>query len=1295
MEDASAVTVKDEGGDEEESEDVSEHSTKKTENSANKSAKDDSTDRDGLFRCLDCGEAFEEEAAYQEHQHEHTHDGPIVCLDSDSQLDGLLVSESGGQRTLCCALCGRKFADSRGFYSHQVKHRNEALKQSTPVLQSTPDQSSGVAKQYVYECEDCGKSYTSMGSFISHTRSHKQASKSVFHELAHLKKKSFECQTCGRCYSRASALDAHRRCHEVKLIPKSRKRGAEKRPPAEEPAIATEDSNKASEQIHGAQENLFGCSCGKTFRAQSGLKTHQRFSHNDKCSPEKLKRKPKKFDCSECEKTFSSYAGMLCHQRYHMKRGGSGGKRFPCEECGKVFTTLTFYYKHQRLAHTEETPAKSFLHQVCQLQKKAFECQECGLRFSRASALQSHQLCHHYVFGGTEKESQTQTSPLPQHKLLLDNKTETEIFALGAIVYPQDTPQTPVTERDSSFYETDGDAEADGTDDVNVEVISVSTSDGSVRDEEESLQELNPDLELLCESDQDGKEEVDAVLCQTEYFSSTLKSKPEIDLKIVQIDFLPFEGEGAQTEKVQEQDPPKRFNCPECYRWFTSAASLRSHKLWHRVDGKKLWSPENDIFKCNVCGFDTTHRKTYHNHMRKHDGRKPHKSILYQLAGLQKNSFKCEVRGLRAHKWQAHSQGKKVKSKGTLAESRDSVAINNLDTKGNELVNESKDLVTENKGTVVKTEHFVTKSKNAVGRRRKKGRPGFKSIPCVDCGKRYSSSGALYNHKKICGVLKQEVKPGMAEVVAEEPSSPTRLYEQTIKCLFKCDKCGKAFPTEEQLGAHKDLAKSRPHSCALCCRGYWTETQLQQHLAWHDEVRRRLPTELRYRLSASVSTGPAKVNVPLPDLKAKSSLKPPPTPPSRPQNSHKCQHCGKAFLSPGALHKHEAQHDSDGSYRCSLCPRTFSEIRDLIDHHQELKLASMRCQDCGQQFTRWEAFKTHLRKHVLEEAMAEEEERRQSIKRALETNRSNSNVESAAPEKKQKKNDDGDYEENSDVDVEGDEEDEEFFDSSWQVRPSEIVTVRPRVAMLSEEEKPVFSSSHRVYACSICGKVYSYLESFRNHQKTHEKEEKKQPTENKCPDCGKVFARPSLLVTHLKVHRPPVPMEPSTLKCDQCVKNFNSLQTYLIHMDLHKQKPFWCLACAKGFRDELSLDKHLQGHNLRRHKCDICEKSFRVPAELRYHYNTHTGAKPYKCTLCKKNFSQLGNLITHRKKHVGVYVGASKTPLGPRNHQFAGRRRVTEMKRLVFTGMGSTEEAEVIDTLQEEEEEGGRRGGGY
>ncbi|CDQ70782.1 unnamed protein product [Oncorhynchus mykiss] len=619
-----------------------------------------------------------------------------------------------------------------------------------------------------------------MGSFISHTRSHKQASKSVFHELAHLKKKSFECQTCGRCYSRSSALDAHRRCHE---------------------------------------------------------------------------RKPKQFDCSECEKTFSSYAGMLCHQRYHMKRGGSGGKRFPCEECGKVFTTLTFYYKHQRLAHTEETPAN-------------FKCEVCGKCFSRMSALHSHQQQH----------PKSKAHPCPDCEKTYSN-------ASGLYNHRKSCHAPTPTQDENGNHRC--------------ELCSKSFRMFSslLRHQSQTLKAATintTDLKYKCKECERSFAVVGALNFHKRIHVLGHKSKVKPKLKF-QVAANPEEPK--QPKKV-EQTTKGQFCCPECGRHLQGDPSMT-------VSIEEV--PEQPA---------TSHSKSEVIPLKK----PKLKSNLHQCPHCDMSFLK--VRGLRAHKWQAHSQGKKVKSKGTLAESRDSVAINTLATKENELVNESKDLVTENKGT------------NAVGRR-KKSRPGFKSIPCVDCGKRYSSSGALYNHKKICGVLKQEVNPGIAEVVEEEPSPPTRLYEQTIKCLFKCDKCGKAFPTEEQLGTHKDLEKSRPHSCALCCRGYWTETQLQQHLAWHDEVRRRLPTELRYRLSASVSTGPAKLNVPLPDLKAKSSLKPLPTPPSRPQNSHKCQHCGKAFLSPGALHKHEAQHDSDGSYRCSLCPRTFSEIRDLIDHHQE------------------------------------------------------------------------------------------------------------------------------------------------------------------------------------------------------------------------------------------------------------------------------------------------------------------------------------------------------------------------
>ncbi|XP_039973817.1 zinc finger protein 91 isoform X1 [Xiphias gladius] len=1490
-------------------------------NSVGQSAEDTANYRVGVFCCQDCGEAFREEAAYLEHRNQHLQESIYL----DDQLDGLHDAEKDNETANFCTSCSLSFVEQSEFHLHMQKNHGQTSQKETGIQMN-----SGITKQHTYECLDCGKCYGVIGHFLNHQRSHRQASKSVFHDLEHLKKKSFQCESCGRNYSRASALDAHRRCHEEKLV-KSRNRSSGDSFHNEESIV---EAKHRENQAAVTSDKLFKCSCGKAFSALLRLKTHQRFSRNSQCSPEEMKEKPKKncseFYCSECKKAFSGHIALFNHQRWHANHSDESAKRFPCEECGKVFMTLTFYYRHQRTAHSDETPAKSFLHQVCQIQKKAFECKDCGLKFSRASALHSHQLHHTDVFRETE-EAQMHTSLLPQQKSLESERIETE--RLEEKVESERVLPTSITEQDSQVNETDEDVESYEPGDFNVQVISASES------EDEPVQDLNPDLELLCESDQEVRDDG-----ETEVSPSSLVSKPEVDLKIVQIDFEQSDEQCALiAREAENKTTGERFDCPECYRWFSSASSLRVHRMWHGIHkrrqqtqgqsvavytcetcghetssyaahcshlqkhkaqnasnnalhqaeglekknltcsecgkcfsrlsalvshqlhhpkrkqfqcpdcmtsylhaaslfnhmkncsaekredisvskkeynpkktllgpkiyhceqcGKGFWSlgayshhkqnqtecadlrlrkgvagslhsvngHPRSTFKvaCPVCGRKFRHKGIMALHMRKHENGNhkcelcnrsfrlfssllrhqvvhndqllppPIKSFQHQVEQLKKNTYSCpdcgklfsrakalqfhmkshgyetghspssprstvtledrqcatcfahfnnkaslrahqklcikrdseavdckkepsenndspklhknsmdvstqessehltlntevrdeidsgelktedktgttdlkykckkcdrsfsvvgalnfhkrihaegyrpdtketfalsvmlkkpkqeepskglflcsecgrrfmsnsalgshkrwhkekkfsraslkdddlksagqktedapfqcntcgkqffnhcvlqrhlmfnpqcqtkteterdsrksvesnttlensefscpqcsetfiqgsdlaahyenehsqiweaadhqgdglvsvdrvqeqvdvclngsksisstlkgkahqcplcsmtfaKARGLRAHKWQAHAKSTKSQNKVPLCTKKESIVMSS------EVRNTEDSSAVEN--TTVMSTYLVAKKNSTVIRGRKKIRsapPPVKSVSCLDCGKQCSSSGALLDHKKVCLEVKQESKQEIQtpEATAEVSPPLLRLSEHTAKCLFKCDKCGKAFQTEEQLSTHKTKAKSRPYCCALCCHGFWTENQLQQHLAWHDEVRCRLPNEVRYRLSAAMTSKPVKPNIPSVEHRGKSFPsstlnRPTLNTDSQSQSSHKCQHCGKAFLSPIALQKHKTQQCNNDSYHCSICPRTFSEIQDLIDHHQECigdykrqsdapaavssgDTNGLTCLECGTTFCQ----ETDLHQHYIEHA---------------------------------------------------------------------------------------------------------------------------------------------------------------------------------------------------------------------------------------------------------------------------------------------------------------------------------------
>ncbi|KAL6489413.1 hypothetical protein MHYP_G00031540 [Metynnis hypsauchen] len=343
----------------------------------------------------------------------------------------------------------------------------------------------------------------------------------------------------------------------------------------------------------------------------------------------------------------------------------------------------------------------------------------------------------------------------------------------------------------------------------------------------------------------------------------------------------------------------------------------------------------------------------------------------------------------------------------------------------------------------------------------------------------------------------------------------------------------------------------------------------------------------------------------------------------------------------------------------------------------------MRCQDCGQQFTSWEACKNHLLKHLEEEVKLERERKKRPVVSTV--------SEDSGPQLEKKMKMDVKEEEIIGPGLEMDFKEEEIFDpqlemdfkeeeisglrletkvwmdskeeetsgpqlekktsmdvkkeeiklnsvdheplseSSGQIKPYEIFIVH-HPAVQSEEGNSMSSLAKKVYVCSICGKMYFSDASFRKHQMTHV--DHKKNWEFSCKECGKSFARSAGLAVHMRYHRQANLDELHSFHCEQCNKDFRTTDTYMAHQKMHKRKPFWCHKCRKGFERRETLDKHLLGHDAGKYRCLICQKAFQVVSELRHHLDIHRASKPHRCGVCQRTFSHLDNLIIHSKKHL-------------------------------------------------------------
>lgn len=166
---------------------------------------------------------------------------------------------------------------------------------------------------------------------------------------------------------------------------------------------------------------------------------------------------------------------------------------------------------------------------------------------------------------------------------------------------------------------------------------------------------------------------------------------------------------------------------------------------------------------------------------------------------------------------------------------------------------------------------------------------------------------------------------------------------------------------------------------------------------------------------------------------------------------------------------------------------------------------------------------------------------------------------------------------------------------------------------LLEKHKSKYHPLKKV--CSICGK-YIRAENLTKHIKTHSNDESVT-----CPICYKVFKNPESYRSHPVMH-----IEENSI-CEICGKQFQVRGEHLRHMRVHKvkEKKLKCMyaGCEKMFRDKKDLDKHHRSHTGERpYPCKFCGKKFSSTHALKTHTRKHTNERPFACTQCYIAFHQ-------------------------------------------------------------------------
>lgn len=321
--------------------------------------------------CKHCNEEFSNESKLRKHWKVHRRklststtnsnynynnvDGKYICNTCDTEyvnIDDIKKHVEKHEERYKCDICDQLFKDPLKYCVHNYGHNKDTYRcplctKTTPIRKSIYSHIKRVhLREYLYNCQYCGKGFDDKTCFAEHEAMHKNG-------------KKFSCIVCGKEYPFSKYLLQHQiRYHRVNidgvLLPNECHICNK---------IFTKETTlsehiKRHSQVASRELKHLCDICGKGFARSDKLNVHYRVHTGYK-----------PYSCRFCDKSFTKKEYLTMHERIH-----SGEKPFTCQYCGKCFNQTAPLRIHIR-GHTGEKP---------------YVCHVCNTGFSSSAGLKSH-----------------------------------------------------------------------------------------------------------------------------------------------------------------------------------------------------------------------------------------------------------------------------------------------------------------------------------------------------------------------------------------------------------------------------------------------------------------------------------------------------------------------------------------------------------------------------------------------------------------------------------------------------------------------------------------------------------------------------------------------------------------------------------------------------------------------------------------------------------------------------------------------------------------------------------------